>query len=357
MLTLHNQRFWHVYVGTYQSAGEESIRHLVFDSQAGSLREDVGISGAERPSFLATDTERNRLYAVCEIDEPQVVGYLLNPQSGVLEEINRQPIPGMHACHVSLHPSGDWLYVANYSSGNICLFPIDEEGRLGPLADQQEHSGSGPREDRQDGPHTHSIVTEPWSGRLLVPDLGTDRIYVYDLDRLAGKLRFHGEAVAPAGAGPRHLAFHASSPIVYCADELSSSVSAYKYRPEDGSLTLLQTISTLPDDGDPATNTCGDIHISMCGGLLYVSNRGHDSLATFRIGEDGELTLIGCPSVQGQTPRNFAVVPDGRHVLVANQDTDSIIVMALDEEGVPAPQGERFETDKPVCLKLIPVME
>ncbi|MFS0723972.1 lactonase family protein [Paenibacillus sp. 1P07SE] len=356
MLTLHNQRYWHVYVGTYQSAAEEAIRHLIFDSQAGSLREDIGISGAERPSFLTVDTERNRLYAVCETDEPQVVGYLLNPQSGLLEEINRQPIPGMHACHVSLHPSGDWLYAVNYSSGNVCLFPIDEEGRIGELADQQEHTGSGPQQDRQDGPHPHSIVTEPWSGRLLVPDLGTDRIVVYDLDRLAGKLRLHGEVETPPGAGPRHLAFHPESPIVYCADELSSTVSAYKYRPEDGSLTLMQTVPTLPDDFEEA-NTCGDIHVSMCGGFLYVSNRGHDSLATFRIDEDGLLTLTGCPSVQGRTPRNFAVVPDGRHVLVANQDTDSIVVMALDEDGMPAPQGERYETGTPVCLKLVPVIE
>lgn len=356
MLTLHNQRYWHVYVGTYQGAGETSIRHLLFDAQAGSLQEDVGVQGAERPSFLAIDEERNRLYAICETEQPEAIGYLLDPQSGLLEEINRQALPGMHACHVSLHPSGAWLYAVNYSSGDVCLLPIDAEGRLGAIADRHQHSGSGPREDRQDASHPHSIVTEPWSGRLLVPDLGTDRIYVYELDAEAGRIRLAHQAETPAGAGPRHLAFHPSRQIVYCADELSSTVSSYDYDTTDGSLRHRQTVSTLPADVDGQTNTCADIHMSSCGRYLYVSNRGYDSLATFRLDEDGGLTLIACPSVQGKTPRNFAVVPNGRHILIANQDSGSIIVMAVDEDGVPSPQGGRCELDSPVCLKLLPRM-
>ncbi|MEX2461574.1 MAG: lactonase family protein [Paenibacillaceae bacterium] len=350
------QQDYYVFAGSYANAQQEGIQLLIFDTEHGSLKRLGAIADVENPAFLALDPVRNRFFAVSEVVEGQVIAYSVDLQSGKIEEINRQSTQGASPCHLSIDPTGSWLFTVNYTSGSVCLFPIDEYGSIGPLADFIQHRGSSTNLDRQKEPHPHSIFGYPNSSYLFVPDLGTDQIYVYKFDTAEQKLKLITATPTTPGSGPRHLAFHPSKPYVYIIQELASTVAVYAIDRDTFNLTLLQTISTLPSDFS-GESMCADIHISPCGQFLYGSNRGDDSIATFGIVEDGTLKWEGHTSTQGQAPRNFALLPDGKHMLVANQESDSIIVMSIDTDGVPIPTGEHYEMVKPVCLKVLSSLE
>lgn len=344
------QRYWHVFVGSYSPEDRPGIRTLLFDSREGSLTQLHAQSGIENPSFLAVHPKRPVLYAVSETgDNGRVVAYAIDPHSGSLTELNSQPTEGAAACHVSLDPTGQWLSLVNYTGGSVCLYPIQADGTVGPLSDRVQHTGHSVRPDRQEGPHPHSIVTEP-SGRFqLVPDLGTDRIYVYRIDQAHGKYELQREIPAAPGTGPRHIAFHPLAPWVYIIEELSSTITFYELDAGEGRLTAVQTAAALPEDF-AGESIAADIHIDPAGRYLYGSNRGHDSIAVFRIAEDGTLAPLGHVPTEGRTPRNFAITPDGGYLLTANQDTDNLVVMRLSDDGMPIPSGEQLQLEKPVCV-------
>jgi 6-phosphogluconolactonase len=235
------------------------------------------------------------------------------------------------------------------------LFPIEDNGAIGPIADFIQHKGSSINVDRQEEPHPHSIISKPNSPYpyYYVPDLGTDQIYIYSHDESIGKLNLHTKTPTTPGSGPRHMVFHPTKPYVYVIQELDSTIAFFTIDEGCSELILQQTIRALPTDFS-RENTCADIHISVSGDYLYGSNRGDDSIITLRIAEDGKLERLAHSSSMGQIPRNFALLPDGKHMLVANQDSDSIIVMSLNAEGIPKPTGERYEMGKPVCLIALP---
>ena len=352
MKKINKSRNWYVYAGSYTAATEVGIHVLLFDGEEGSLTRVGDLSGVENPSYLALDHERSRLFAVSETEEGSVVSYAIDGKTRQLQEMNRQSTNGASPCYVSLDPTGSWLFAVNYMGGSVCSFPIKADGTVGPLADSVHHTGSSVRSDRQEAAHPHSVVTMPESPYRLVADLGTDRVYVYRLNLTDGKWVRTGEIATDPGAGPRHIAFHPNAPFAYVANELNSTITVYTCDRNAGSLSPIQTASALPSKftGD---NTCADIHVSPSGRYLYASNRGHDSIASFRLLEDGTLAPIGHTSSMGKTPRNFAIVPDGKHLLVANQDSDTIVVMAIGENGVPTPTGEVYEMPRPVCLQLL----
>jgi 6-phosphogluconolactonase len=345
----------YVFAGSYTESEQEGIQLLYFDSEQGKLKRLGGISGVKNPSFLALDPERSRLFAVSEVEEGQVIAFSVDLHSGVIKEVNRQSTQGASPCHLNVDPTGRWLFAVNYTSGSICLFPIENNGAIGPIADFIQHTGNSIQSDRQETPHPHSIFNNKnsFSPYQFVPDLGTDQIYIYSLDASQGKLNLHATTPTMPGSGPRHLVFHPSKPYVYAIQELDSTIAFFTIDEDCTELILQQTISTLPDDFS-GENYCADIHISTSGKYLYGSNRGDDSIVTLRIAEDGKLERVGHTSTLGQTPRNFAVLPDGKHMLVANQDSDTIIVMSLGTDGIPSPNVERYEMGKPVCLVVLP---
>jgi len=343
-----------LYVGTYTDADRSDGIHLLhMDRRSGQLRPAGSIDAGPSPSFLAIHPNGRVLYAVNEVERGTVSAFGIASESGALTRLNGASAEGSAPCYVSVDRSGRVVLVANYVSGNVALLPIEPGGALAPATSVIQHAGSGPNADRQREPHAHCIVPDPSNRFALAADLGADRVFVYrlDLDRTALHRVEGGDAVMRAGAGPRHLAFHPTLPLVFVANELDSTVVSLRFDAERGALSPLESRSTLPA-GWTGTNYPADIHLAPSGRTLYVSNRGHNSLAVFSVAEStGALSLVQIVSTEGDWPRNFSLDPSGQWLLVANQRSNSIVVFGRDEEsGRLTPTGQRMAVPSPVCL-------
>lgn len=353
------------YIGTYTrtephvEGKAEGIYTCQVDLESGALKITSVAGGVINPSFVCTDAENSFLYAVQEIEQFEghaggaASAFRIDPQSGALEIINSQPTHGEHPCYVSIDKTGRWLLVANYGGGSVSVLPIKADGSLGEPTAVVKHTE---KPTHHNGPHPHSILAAPGEGNyILVPDCGLDRIYVYKLDTENGTLTPHEKPwtmLAP-GDGPRHICFNASGDFVYCVNERSSSLSVLSYDQANGTLELLQTVSTLPADFTGG-NSCADIHISADGRYVYGTNRGHNSLAIFAIDQNsGLVELLGHCSTEGRTPRNFAIVTD-QLVLAANQDTHTIVPFKRDPaNGSLSQAGPANEVFSPVCVHIV----
>src|SRR6185369_1951201 len=189
------------------------------------------------------------------------------------------------------------------------------------------HQGTGPNTARQEGPHAHSSIFTPDNQYVIIADLGIDQLVFYKFDSTNGKLAYHRSIHSQPGAGPRHLVFHPNDKWFYAANELASSVAFYEYDDANGSLMEKQSLSTIPSDSPE--NIDADIHLSANGKRLYVSNRGHNSIAAFAVNDDGTLSLISISSCGGNWPRNFAISPNGNFMLVANERSNEICVLPI----------------------------
>ena len=336
------------FVGSYGPADEPGITWLALDDDA--ELELLGVhTGIQNPSFLALHPGRGHLYAVSETGlEPDgahgsVHAFRVERDETSVElvEINSRSTEGDYPCHLAVDAGGDWLAVSNYGTGNVAVFPIGPDGDLGPMTSFAQHRGSGPSP-RQESPHTHSTVFTPDMRFLLVADLGIDRIVTYAFDRESGSLERRGELTASPGAGPRHLAFHPDGRHVLFVNELDNTITLCAYDPSEGGLAQLQTLPTLPDAAPD--NTAADIQLSASGRHVYVSNRGHDSVAAYTFDPLDGLRLEAIRPTGGQTPRSFSLTPDGRHLVVANRRTDDLVVLPLrdggSEIGLPLSRAE-----------------
>jgi 6-phosphogluconolactonase len=355
--------------GTTDAAGDnrqsEGIYSYRLHLDSGRL-EKLGVTGGVvNPSFLALAPGGRYLYAVNEVEEfggqptGAVSAFAVDRRRAELRLLNREPSHGGAPCYVTIDRTGRFALVANYSGGSVSVLPLGRDGRLGAATDLSRHSGSGPNAERQQAPHAHCIVLDPLNRYAFAADLGADRLVCYRFDARRGKLAPAAEPwvkTAP-GAGPRHFAFHPGGKLAYLVNELDSSVTALSYDGTRGRLRPFQTIGTLPADYS-GENTCADIHVSPSGRFLYVSNRGHDSLACYAIARrGGRLSLIEHVSTRGRTPRNFAIDPTGRFLLAANQNSHNIVVFRLDSRtGRLSPTGHETEVPSPVCLKFAPTV-
>ena len=338
-----------LYIGTYT----EDIYLVRMDRTSGELLRVGAVNAGANPSFLTIHPNGRVLYAVNELDNGAVSAFAIESASGGLTRLNEQPSQGGAPCYVSVDRSGRALLVANYGGGNVALLPIEPNGTLGP-AHMVQHTGKGPNAERQDAPHAHCILPDPSNRFALAADLGADRVFVYRLD-LGGKSLRHvdgGDAVMRPGAGPRHIAFHPTLPLVFVANELDSTVATLRFDAERGALSPLDTHSTVPA-GWTGTNYPADIHVAANGRTLYVSNRGHNSIAVFSVAEStGALVLEQVVSTEGDWPRNFSLDPSGRWLLVANQRSDFVVVFGRDpESGRLTPTRQRIAIPSPVCLR------
>ena len=261
-------------------------------------------------------------------------------------------------CYITLSNDGKHAIVANYIAGNLSVFPIDSTGNLGASSDLVQHVGTGPRKDRQEAAHAHSIDLDRNGIFAASCDLGLPIKYIFinlivnpaDLTPNPAQEFFQ----SPAGAGPRHLKFHQKRDLAFVINEIACTVSALKYDPARGTLTEIQTISTLPKDW-VGENTSAELQISPDGNFLFGSNRGHDSIVGYKIDQtSGKLSLIGHTPAGGQGPRNFIIDPTGGYLLAANQRSNNIVVFALDRStGKLQPTGTLVDVPAPVCLRLI----
>jgi 6-phosphogluconolactonase len=342
-----------VYVGTYTGAGKgEGIYVFQFDPESGTLTATETVIGAANPSFLAIDPTNRFVFSANESDPGIVSAFHRDLDSGGLHELNQESSHGSSPCYISIDLPGRYAMVANYGDGTLAVYPIGEDGHLQPSSDVITFTGTGHDPGRQDGPHGHMVAPAPDGHFVLATDLGLDTITVYELDTDTGRLNpgsAEGAVVhAEPGDGPRHFAYSPDGTAVYVINELSNTVTAYTFA--DGGLRAVQTITTLPDDFH-GENTTAQIAVTPDGRHVYGSNRGHDSIAIFAVGDDGQLSALGHQPSGGQTPRNFALDPTGAWLLAANQTTGNIVVFRRDPEtGLLSQTGDPVEIPSPVAI-------
>ncbi|ADB63238.1 6-phosphogluconolactonase (plasmid) [Haloterrigena turkmenica DSM 5511] len=308
---------------------------------------------APHPMFLALRPDGETLYAVERVDGGRVSAYRIDAESGGLERLNGRSSEGAGPCYVSVDATGQYAFVANYQGGTVAAYPLADDGRLGEATDVVRHEGSGPDPERQAVPHPHAIAPGPENRFRYAPDLGTDRIEIYRADE-SGALRpaEAGPTTVRAGAGPRHIAFHPTEPYCYVVDELESTVTAYERDAESGELAAIDRTTTLPAAFD-GTNEPADVHVHPSGRWVYVSNRGHDSVAVFAVdAATGRLELLAHEPTRGETPRDIALAPDGEVLLACNQHGDAVVSFAIDETG-RLEKIAALDVPKPVCATFL----
>jgi 6-phosphogluconolactonase len=352
-----------LYVGTYTEGGRSDGIYLVhMNRRSGELLRVGSVNAGANPSFLAIHSNGGGggggrvLYAVNERENGAVSAFAVERATGGLTRLNEQPSDGGAPCFVSVDRSGRVALVANYTGGSVALLPIQGNGALAPATSVVQHAGTGPNAERQEAPHAHCILPDPSNRFALAADLGADRVFVYRLDLDGKALRpvEGGDAVMRPGAGPRHIAFHPTLPLVFVANELDSTVATLRFDAERGTLAPLDTRSTVPARWT-GTNYPADTHIAANGRTLYVSNRGHNSIAVFSVAEssgEGALALEQLVSTEGDWPRNFSLDRAERWLLVANQRSDSVVVFGRDPDtGRLTPSRQRIALPSPVCLR------
>jgi 6-phosphogluconolactonase len=345
-------------VGTYTGAKSEGIYVYKFNQQDGSATEVSHIKTVN-PSFLVVSPDEKFVYAVSENGKDdnggEISSFAFDKKSGTLRFINKQLTGGDHPCYVDIDKTGKWAFAGNYSSGTLSVFPLGSDGSLGEASTRIAHSGSGANKERQSKPHVHCTYVSPDNKFLYVPDLGIDKVMIYSFDVATGKLTPAPQPFAATnpGAGPRHITFHPNKKFAYLVEELAGEVVVFKN--EHGALKMIQRTSTLPR-GAKGFAGSADIHVSPDGKFLYASNRGDfDNLAIFKVNPStGKLSIVGFQPTGGKAPRNFNFDPSGEFLLVANQNSDEVVVFKRNiKSGVLEDTGKRIEVGKPVCLKWI----
>ena len=349
-----------LYVGTYTSGKSEGIYVYRFDRNGPGLRRISSIKSVN-PSFLTIDRSKRYLYAVNEVGEflgkPSggVSAFAIEPVTGNLRLVNEQATQGADPCYVSVDSKRSALLVANYTGGSVTVLPLRTDGTISMATDVRQHEGSGPKE-QQKGPHAHCVILDRNERYALATNLGTDKVMIYRFDRATRKLTPATQPFAElkAGAGPRHLTWHPNGKYLYVINELDSTIATFGYNEQNGTLTLIDTVSTLPEDFS-GVSYCADVHVSASGRFLYGSNRGHNSIVVFEIDQQtGKLKLVQHRSTEGDWPRNFALDPSGQFLLVANQRSDNIVTFILDERtGQLITKMHNHEIPSPVCLKFV----
>jgi len=348
------------YVGTYTTGRSEGIYSFRVHPATGCW-EPMGASrGVANPSFLAAHPSRSLLYAVSEVDEArgssagELAAYAIHPATGSLTLLNRQSTLGKSPCHVSVHPSGEWAFAANYGDGNWCAFRLAPDGLLEEAARSIQLEAGKSLNPRQNRPCVHQVTPDPAGRRVFVCDFSSDEIVGYEFDGASGRAVRVCSACVPRGSGPRHLTFHSNGKFAYAINEMRGTVSGFHYDSESGQLQPLQTTSALPALA-PTENLAADIHVHPAGTFLYGSNRGHDNLAIFAIDQGtGRLMLVGHEPARGKCPRHFAIDSSGQFLYAANQETGNVGAFRID----PVSGHLEFvknvaEVPEPACIVLV----
>ena len=349
-----------LYVGTYTSGKSEGIYVYRMDVVTGELKRVRSIKSVD-PSFLTIDRSKRYLYAVNEVGEYAgkagggVSAFAIERETGNLRLLNEQATLGAHPCHLTIDRRKKTLLVANYTGGSVAVLPVRSDGTLAPSIDLEQHEGSSIKE-QQKGPHAHCIILDRFERYALAADLGTDKVMIYRFDSLTGKLTPGKQpwAELKAGAGPRHLTLSRDGKFAYVINELDSTMTTLKYNELSGTLSEVDTVSTLPSNFS-GVSYCADVHLSPSGKFLYGSNRGHNSIVVFEIDRHtGKPTPVEHVSTEGKWPRNFTIDPSGRFLLVANQHTDNVVTFSIEPQtGRLKPTGHVAEIPIPVCLKFL----
>ena len=350
-----------VFISAFAAGEEGAIHAYSLDTNTGQLTAVHRTSDIEHPFFMAVSPDSRFLYSIHapgtfggEKDE-QIAAFELVGHTGQLKPLNKQSARGTAACYLDVDATGKTVVVANYSSGSVASLPVRQDGSLGEVSSFRQHTGSSVNADRQQAPHAHCFVISPDNRFAYAADLGLDKVLAYRLDAKQATLSPNNQPFVrtPPGGGPRHLTFGPHGKHVYVINELTNSVSVFDYDAKSGILIEQQTISTLPDDFD-GTSYCADLKITPNGRFLYGTNRGHDSIARYRIKDDGQLTLLSIDSSLGKGPQNLSVTPDGGLLVCANMAGDNVAVFRIDSvTGALKAVGPPIAMPRPSCIMIV----
>jgi 6-phosphogluconolactonase len=352
-----------VYFGTYTNptSGSKGVYVSRFNAASGELSKPELAAETLSPSFVALHPNGKFLYAVGEQGGTQkksgaLSAFRIGLPDGKLELVNQVDTGGNGPCYVSLDKTAKVAMTAQYGAGSVSSFRVGDEGGLSSAVTVIQHQGSGADPKRQAGPHAHSIRMAPDNQYAVACDLGLDKVLIYRVDLSKGELVSHGFGTVPPGSGPRHLAFHPNGHFAFVNNEMKMTVSTMAYDGVKGALTLVDTVSTLPaEDRGMAGLSTAETLVHPNGKFVYVSNRGHDTIAVLRCDAvTGKLTLVANVKTEGRTPRNFALDLTGKWLIAGHQDGNSAAVFSVDPEtGIPKFTGTRVEVGAPVCIRFL----
>lgn len=370
-----------VYINSSEQGEAGAGLHIYnLNMETGELHLRESVKSIPQGDYFNLHPTQKYLYAASKLNSPSVHSFAIG-DDGSLTWLNSQAVRDHSPCYVSVDQSGRFLLVASYASegdgqGSSAVFPINEDGTLDPMSDYRQYAGSSTHPQRQQESHPHMITQEPMGNQVIVPDLGTDKIMLHTLNTERGRFEETSHLDLAAGAGPRHAAF--KSPYLYVIDELDDTITAFAFAAEKRQYARMQTVPTLPDnaadtmplypvdehggvlapgsepDHMAAVNYPADLHVHPNGRFLYGSNRGHNSIVIYGIGEDGQLTLIDHASTLGNWPRNFEIEPSGRLLICANQWSNDVVTFWVDvDTGKLTPTGHKVGVYQPNCIKCL----
>ncbi len=338
---------YRVYFGTYTGSGSQGIYLSELNAKEGTLTEPILAGETSSPSFLAFHPNKQFLYAVNESDA-KVSAFAIDKASGKLNFLNAQPTQGDAPCHLVVDAAGKNVLIANYTGGSCLSIPLLADGKLSDKSSFQQHQGP-----KKNG---HSIHLDKANKFALCCDLGLDKVIIYNFDTATGTLTPHAAMDTPKGAGPRHFAWSLDGKHAYVNGETDLTVITCDYDASQGKLTQKQVLSTLPADIQRKGGSTAETVVHPSGKFVYVSNRDpYNSIAIFSVDpQTGLLTARGHQSDGIKTPRNFAIEPTGKYMLVANQSGGNVSIFAIDPtSGQLTPTGKSVKIDKPVCVRFI----
>lgn len=341
-----------MYVGTSGPKAQGVLRCVV-DGKSGKITAPTVVAEAKSASYLALSADGKFLYSTAEGTEGAVAAYAV--EGSALRPLNSESSKGKGPTHLLVDPARKNVIVVNYGSGSTSCLPVKADGSLAPASAFVQHVGTGPNAARQAGPHAHGVYLHPSNGRAYVTDLGTDDVFIYKFDPAKGSLdanRPKSGRVA-AGAGPRHLAFHPNGKFAYVNNEMALSVTAFSVE-RNGGLKELQTLPTLPEGADAKGASTAEIFVRPDGKTLYVSNRGHDSIAVYSIAKDGKLALIQHALGTPATPRGFGLTPDGRWLVCAGQKSGTLNAYRIGRDGKLTDTKQAVEAPAAACVVFAP---
>ena len=357
-----------VFITSCTTGDAGAITAFNLDTATGTLEQLQRNTDVENPFFIALSPERKFLYSVqipgsFESDPGYIAAFEMVGDAGELRKLNEQPAKGLTTCYVDVDPTGKAVVFANYTSGSVGSYPVRADGSLGEMTSLMQHEGASlVNADRQEAAHAHCAVISPSGKHMYACDLGVDQILGYALDAESATLTPLDQSYVRTigGGGPRHFTYHPRGGYVYANNELANSVNVYSYDESTGMLIERQVISTLPDDFDGGSYTA-DIKITPNGSHLYCTNRMHDSIAIYRIGDDGCLTLVDIQSSLGNFAQNLAITPDGNMLLCANMHLDdaggdgaNVAVFRIDAaSGKLTAVGDPLALAKPSCIMIV----
>ncbi|MFN0106756.1 MAG: lactonase family protein [Bryobacteraceae bacterium] len=351
-----------VYIGTYTRGESKGIYSFALDTAAGVLTPE-GLAGeTQNPSFLAIHPSGNYLYACGELDKfnneasGALTAFKIDAATGKLEKLNEVAAGGTSTCHVNISRNGKYAVLANYGSGSCAAFAIEADGKLGERTAFHQHTGSSVDPGRQKGPHAHSVNLDKQNKHVIVADLGLDQVKVYDFNAATGAMTPNEPAFASVkpGSGPRHFSFHPSGKYAYVINEMTCTVTAFNWDARKGTLTEIETVTTLPEPVKKGYSTA-EVVAHPNGRFVYGSNRGHNTIAVFQVNAaTGKLTTVEHKSTQGEIPRNFAIDPTGRFLIAANQNSHTIVLFRINQRSGALEQvGAPVKAPSPVCVRYV----